>query len=401
MCVRQLRTLGVDRACSFVFFCTFFIPRAIYVPHAKDEENYAGERKNRPRAKLGKHAREHSSYEQQIGTREDHFVFDRECQNKTQAEPNDGLPTRRTIDSLVKVLNLLVRVLINVLNRDVFTSVILVLRPQLHLQQNRRNESMDRIAKFAPLIAGIALFLSACGGGADEPATAGVASATDLDEAVASAEELADDIVEDDAADTGEVTAEEAALAFSQCMRDNGFDSFPDPEIGQNGAPNLRGAFQDADIDVQSEEFQTTATTCRDEAGADNFGAGARGGDARADIQENLLAYTQCLRDEGLDVGDLGGGGGPGAGNGGNGAGNGNGGQGNGDGNGGAGAGRAQGNGGAGVDRTARIAQVLGVDIEEPSVAAAFDACEPVFEEAVGGAFGGGGRGAAPANDPA
>ena len=49
-----------------------------------------------------------------------------------------------------------------------------------------------------------ALFLSACGGG-DDPATTGVASATDLDEAAISAEELASDAVEEAEA-TGDVT---------------------------------------------------------------------------------------------------------------------------------------------------------------------------------------------------
>ena len=252
-----------------------------------------------------------------------------------------------------------------------------------------------------------ALFLSACGGG-EEPATAGVASATDLDEAAVSAEELAADAV-DDAVTTGDVTAEEAALAFSQCMRDNGFADFPDPEIGANGAPNLRAAIQSSGIDFQSEEFQTIAATCRDDVGADNFGAGAGGrGDARAEIQENLLGYTQCLRDEGLDVGDLEFGGGAGAGNGGNAAGNGgnaagNGGAnagngGNGDGNG-QGAGRAQGNGGAGVDPSTRIAGALGLDLEDTSVAAAIEACESVLEEAFAGIVGGGGGGGA--NAPA
>ena len=222
-----------------------------------------------------------------------------------------------------------------------------------------------------------ALFLSACGGG-DDPATTGVASATDLDEAAASAEELASDAVEEAEA-TGDVTAEEAALAFSQCMRDNGFADFPDPEIGANGQPNLRAAFQNANIDFQSEEFQTAANACRDDVGADNFGAGGGGGgDARAGIQENLLVYTQCLRDEGLDVGDIEFGGG-GAG-GGDGAGNGD------------GAGRAQGNGGAGQDPSTRIARFLDLDLEDPAVSAAIDACAPVLEEAFAG-FGGGAGG--------
>ena len=244
-----------------------------------------------------------------------------------------------------------------------------------------------------------ALFLSACGGG-DDPATTGVASATDLDEAAISAEELASNAVEEAEA-TGDVTAEEAALAFSQCMRDNGFADFPDPEIGANGQPNLRAAFQNADIDFQSEEFQTAANACRDDVGADNFGAGGGGGgDARAGIQENLLVYTQCLRDEGLDVGDIefGGGGAGGGGAGGAGGGNAGGGAGGGDGAGnGDGAGRAQGNGGAGQDPSTRIARFLDLDLEDPAVSAAIDACAPVLEEAFagfGGGAGGGGGGA-------
>lgn len=262
---------------------------------------------------------------------------------------------------------------------------------------------MPRQSLFAGFVMGTALLLAACGGG-DEPATGGVASASDLDESVASAEAAAADAVAtEDAA--GDVTAEEAALAFSQCMRDNGFPQFPDPEIGGNGNLNFRGGLQDAGIDFQSEEFQSQLALCQDEAGADNFGAGARNNDARAGVQENLLSYTQCLRDEGLDVGDLGGGGpgagGPGGGNGPGGGGNGaggNGGGGNGDG-GGPGAGQARGNGGAGVDRSARLAQVLGLDVADPAVAAALETCEPVLEEAFAGAFGGNAPGAAPAAD--
>ena len=124
--------------------------------------------------------------------------------------------------------------------------------------------------------------------------------------------------------------------------------------------------------------------------------------------------YTQCLRDEGLDVGDLEFGGGPGAGggNGGGGAGGGNGGGGagggnagngdggNGDGNGGGGAGRAQGNGGAGFDPSTRIAGALGLDLEDAAVTAALEVCAPVLEEAFAG-FGGGAGGGGGANAPA
>ena len=257
------------------------------------------------------------------------------------------------------------------------------------------------------LVTVLVLTLAACGGGDGDDAVsaAPVVAESQQDQVVSTDESVAAAAGDTDTADSvgastaAEASDEERALDFAQCMRDNGFPQFPDPEIGGNGNLNFRGGLQDAGIDFQSEEFQSQLALCQEEAGADNFGAGARNNDARAGVQENLLSYTQCLRDEGLDVGDLGGGG-PGAGGpgGGNGPGGGGNGAGNGDG-GGPGAGQARGNGGAGVDRSARFAQVLGLDVADPAVAAALETCEPVLEEAFAGAFGGNAPGAAPAAD--
>lgn len=251
------------------------------------------------------------------------------------------------------------------------------------------------VVRVPTVLLATALLVAACGGG-DDSATTGVASASDLADTAESTEEVVtDEVIATDADATGDVTAEEAALAFSQCMRDNGFADFPDPEIGANGQPNLRAAIIDSGIDFQDPDFQTFGAECRDEVGADNFGAGGgQGGNARAAIEENLLVYTQCLRDEGLDVGDIDFGGGPGAG----GQGPGNGGNGNGGGgNGGGGNGQAQGNGGAGFNPGTRIAQALDLDPEDPAVIAAQAACEQVLEEAFAGIGGGGPQGGAPA----
>ena len=226
------------------------------------------------------------------------------------------------------------------------------------------------------------LILAACGGG-EETASAGVASALDLDESVAT--ETATDTAGAEDADAEDLTAEEAGLALAECMRDFGFADFPDPQIDANGNVNLRNAIADSGINFQDEGFQEGIQACGDEVGADNFGAGARQNQANG-IQEQLLGYTECLRDQGLDVGDLelGGGAGarPGAGNGAQpGAGNG-------DGDG-AGRGRAQGNGGNVDGRGARIAQALGLDTEDPATAEAIAACDEVLAEAFAGVGGG------------
>ena len=242
------------------------------------------------------------------------------------------------------------------------------------------------------------VFLAACSGGADGDVTAGgVASASDLNETVQDAEDVANDIVAADSGDDAAVSAEDAGLALAQCMRDNGIADFPDPTVDANGNLNLRAALADSGLDFQDEGFREQITACQEEVGADNFGAGARG-NQREGIQEQLLSYTQCLRDEGLDVGDIEFGGG--AGQGGNGGGQGQNAQGqgqggNGGGNGdGAGAGRAQGQGGAGQGggQGGRIANALGLDAEDPATAAALTACEDVLAEAFAG-FGGGGGG--------
>jgi len=232
------------------------------------------------------------------------------------------------------------------------------------------------------LIPFFAFALAACSGD-EETSSTGVASAADLDETVADATVLAEDAVAAGDSDAA-LTGEEAALALAECMRNGGFDDFPDPQIDADGNVNLRDAIVNSGLDFQQEGFRELIAACNEEVGAANFGAGARGAQAEG-IQEALLSYTNCLRDEGLDVGDLDLGGGPGAGGVPGGAG----------GAGGAGRGGAQGADGNVANRGGRIAQALGVDVDDPATAAALTACESVLDEAFAG-FGGG---PAPAGD--
>ena len=256
---------------------------------------------------------------------------------------------------------------------------------------------------------GLLVVLTACGAAASDE-TAGVASASDLEGADVTTVEA--DTSEDAAAEAAvELTTEEAALALSVCMRDNGFADFPDPVI-DDGAVNLRGALADSGLDFQDEDLRTQFQACVEDVGAENLGGGGGGrADVQNQAQENLLVYTQCLRDEGLDVGDLdfgNGAGGPGAGNAGAGGGNGGAGGGNGAGNAAPGEGDNAGNGagnqgagpGAGGGQGNRIAAALGLDTEDPATQAALTACEDVLSEifaGVGGGPGGGPGAGAPA----
>ena len=107
-------------------------------------------------------------------------------------------------------------------------------------------------------------------------------------------------------ADSG--TAEEQALAFAQCMRDNGVD-FPDPTVDSEGNLSFEGAFgrsQDGGFDPGDTSFRDAQEACGDLMEGMVMGGGMAGGafDSTA-MQESMLAYTECLRTEGLDVGDL------------------------------------------------------------------------------------------------
>ena len=202
------------------------------------------------------------------------------------------------------------------------------------------------------------LFAAACGGGSGADTT-GVASLEDA--AGAQSPEQADT----------ELSAEEAALAFSTCIRGQGIN-FPDIGVNADGVPELSDAFQAAELDPRSEEFQGAMEACREIL--DGVGFGGQGGRAtltdNPELQDALVAFADCIRDQGFDVGDIDLGGGPGAG-GGDGAPNGD-----GDGPPQRGQGAAQGD----FDPGARLAAALGLDPGDEDVAAAIEECAPIIE---------------------
>ncbi|NNE95915.1 MAG: hypothetical protein HKN24_07795 [Acidimicrobiales bacterium] len=219
------------------------------------------------------------------------------------------------------------------------------------------------------LAAAVGLLAAACSGQSSATGT-GVASLQDeagtpLGDAAA-AETL-------EAAES-ELSPEDAALAFSACMRNEGVD-FPDLAVDADGRLNLRSGFEG--VDQQDEAVLTALETCRpliEEAG---FGGGQRASiGENVEIQDALVSFSACVRDAGYDVGDvqLGGPGGanqpppeaaadPDAAD--------------------DAAPRGQGErqGGFG-NRNERFATQLGLDYEDPDVAAVVDECAIIIEEA-------------------
>lgn len=71
----------------------------------------------------------------------------------------------------------------------------------------------------------------------------------------------------------------EEQLALAQCIRDQGFEEYPDPAIGPDGRlERVRGqGMAEMGIDRRSPEFQEAISTCRDEMGLEG-GPGFGGG---------------------------------------------------------------------------------------------------------------------------
>lgn len=217
------------------------------------------------------------------------------------------------------------------------------------------------------LLAALGLVLGACSSGDTDAAADGVAT-LEADETSAVGDGAEASTLDDEGE---ELSSEEIALAFSACMRDEGLD-FPDVGIDAEGRIELRDGF--AEIDRGSEDFQTAMGVCQPLIADAGFGGGDRAGVGdNVEIQDALVEFSDCIRSEGFDVGDIT--------LGGQNAGGQNADDGDADAAAGGGRGGGQRQEGFG-DPSERLAQQLGLDLEDADVAAAIDTCSPVLEAA-------------------
>lgn len=166
-------------------------------------------------------------------------------------------------------------------------------------------------------LAAVGLLAGACGGGDDDSSPEVVIEGIDPDAAAVDAEPVAlddsDDVeVEpDDESSTDSTSAEseaigpdaseeELAFEFADCMRDEGVD-WPDPVVAADGSIDLLGGTPLIDLPV--EDAQAAAEVCGSIiAGASFLPNGGQGLDT--ETRDDLLEFTQCLRDNGVAVDD-------------------------------------------------------------------------------------------------
>ena len=147
---------------------------------------------------------------------------------------------------------------------------------------------------FRLLSIGLALLLvGACGGVAADDGGLATLESGESDETTTTA------------AAATEADTEEAALEFSQCMRDNGVPDFPDPSFSEGGGGIIVGGpdGEGPGFDPLSDEVQAAFEACGELLEGAAFGPGGGNFDP-TELQDNLLAMAECLREQGLDVDD-------------------------------------------------------------------------------------------------
>lgn len=156
--------------------------------------------------------------------------------------------------------------------------------------------------RFIGPVLALMLVLAACGSGTDT--TDGVAS-------------LEDTTATTTVTTVAEVSQEEAVIVLVECLRDQGID-ISDAEVGADGNVDLRSLFRQAEEgQFDREEMQAALDLCEDELAAVTVGF-TRDFDL-TEIQDQLVVWAQCMRDNGyqMDDPDLSSFGQPGGGNGG------------------------------------------------------------------------------------
>jgi hypothetical protein len=94
---------------------------------------------------------------------------------------------------------------------------------------------------------------------------------------------------------------EDAALAFADCMRDNGIEDFPDPSVDEDGGISIGDALADQ---RDTADFRTAEDACEPLLDAAAPAGPELPADQVADLQEQWRAVAECVRAQGHELDD-------------------------------------------------------------------------------------------------
>ncbi len=112
----------------------------------------------------------------------------------------------------------------------------------------------------------------------------------------------ADTNISDRNTNTDELTDEEITTDFTVCMRDHGLD-VPDPELNADGSIDWGAIKQAIGQEPKSGRSSKALEECLHLLEGATFSEKEAPED-EIELQDGLLAFAQCLRDEGIDVPD-------------------------------------------------------------------------------------------------
>lgn len=133
------------------------------------------------------------------------------------------------------------------------------------------------------VVALLAAFLAACDG-------------TEAD-VVASLEDTDSPSVAEDAG--GDESFEEAVLAFSACMRENGVEDFEDPGFNADGSLYFFGESRESSAD--QETIQAAFQACQSHLEGITF---ERDAIDSTESEDRLVEFASCMRENGFDMPD-------------------------------------------------------------------------------------------------
>jgi hypothetical protein len=158
----------------------------------------------------------------------------------------------------------------------------------------RRRKLLLPLIPLVPLT----LALAACGSDADGGDD--VASLSDADGASTASSPSSSDGTSDEAVDP-----QQAMLDFAECMREQGID-MPDPEFTEDGGVMFRagGVGDDGSPSLSDRAAMEEAHEACQQHLANAPMAADREGFDPTEMEDQMLEFTQCMRDEGVDMPD-------------------------------------------------------------------------------------------------
>lgn len=141
------------------------------------------------------------------------------------------------------------------------------------------------------VVVAMALAVAACSGDSE---SSGVASLDDSP---------SETLITDGSETATDVDDQEALNEFAACMRENGVEDFEDPIVDADGTVEFGFVVEGEVGDGDRDAMRTAMEACREHLEGISLGRGDGGFD-ETEIQDQLVEFAACMREQGIDMDD-------------------------------------------------------------------------------------------------